>query len=110
MTHDTVRDYRKFMKIALFVYAHLLFGGGCRRTASRWLALFSDAGHRFSDLLPLLLSLGTMTLALQLPTKERTVWLPPWGDLRSVHQLPAVDRGACRYPDKRIQPNPELRV
>ena len=36
------------------------------------LALISDAGHMFSDLLSLLLSLGAMTLALQLPTKERT--------------------------------------
>jgi cobalt-zinc-cadmium efflux system protein len=36
------------------------------------LALISDAGHMFSDLLALLLSLGAMTLALQLPTKGRT--------------------------------------
>jgi cobalt-zinc-cadmium efflux system protein len=36
------------------------------------LALISDAGHMFSDALSLVLSLGAMTLALQLPTRERT--------------------------------------
>jgi cobalt-zinc-cadmium efflux system protein len=36
------------------------------------LALISDAGHMFSDVLALLLSLGALKLAAQLPTKERT--------------------------------------
>jgi cobalt-zinc-cadmium efflux system protein len=36
------------------------------------LALVSDAGHMFSDVLALLLSLGAITLATRLPTKERT--------------------------------------
>jgi cobalt-zinc-cadmium efflux system protein len=72
MTHDNVRDYRKSMKIAFFItFAFLLveIAGGL---LSGSLALISDAGHMFSDLLALLLSLGAMTLAFQLPTKERT--------------------------------------
>jgi len=72
MTHDTVRDYRRPMKIALIitlVFFLLEVAGGL---LSGSLALISDAGHMFSDLLSLLLSLGAMTLALQLPTKERT--------------------------------------
>jgi cobalt-zinc-cadmium efflux system protein len=72
MTHDNVRDYRKSMKIAFFItFAFLLveIAGGL---LSGSLALISDAGHMFSDVLALLLSLGAMTLALQLPTKERT--------------------------------------
>ena len=72
MTHDTVRDYRKSMKIALFITLGLLTRGDSRGLLSGSLALISDAGHMFSDLLSLLLSLGAMTLALQLPTKERT--------------------------------------
>jgi cobalt-zinc-cadmium efflux system protein len=36
------------------------------------LALVSDAGHMFSDLLALLLSLGAITLAARLPSPERT--------------------------------------
>jgi cobalt-zinc-cadmium efflux system protein len=36
------------------------------------LALISDAGHMLSDVLALLLSLGALTLAAQLPTKQRT--------------------------------------
>jgi cobalt-zinc-cadmium efflux system protein len=72
MTHDTVRDYRKSMKIALFitiVFFLVEIAGGL---LSGSLALISDAGHMFSDVLSLVLSLGAMTLALQLPTKERT--------------------------------------
>lgn len=72
MTHDTVRDYRKSMNIALsitFVFLLVEIIGGL---LSGSLALISDAGHMFSDVLVLILSLGAMTLALQLPTKERT--------------------------------------
>jgi cobalt-zinc-cadmium efflux system protein len=60
------------MKIALiitFIFFLVEVAGGL---LSGSLALISDAGHMFSDLLSLLLSLGAMTLALQLPTKERT--------------------------------------
>jgi cobalt-zinc-cadmium efflux system protein len=60
------------MKIALiitFIFFLVEVAGGL---ISGSLALISDAGHMFSDLLSLLLSLGAMTLALQLPTKERT--------------------------------------
>ena len=72
MTHDTVRDYRKSMKIALFITLVFLLVEIVGGLLSGSLALISDAGHMFSDLLSLLLSLGAMTLALQLPTKERT--------------------------------------
>ena len=72
MTHDTVRDYRKSMKIALFVTFVFLLVEIAGGLISGSLALISDAGHMFSDVLALLLSLGAMTLALQLPTKERT--------------------------------------
>jgi cobalt-zinc-cadmium efflux system protein len=72
MITDNVRDYRKSMKIALiitFIFFLVEVAGGL---LSGSLALISDAGHMFSDLLSLILSLGAMTLALQLPTKERT--------------------------------------
>jgi len=72
MTHDTVRDYRKSMKIALFITLIFFLVEVAGGLLSGSLALISDAGHMFSDLLSLLLSLGAMTLALQLPTKERT--------------------------------------
>ena len=70
--HGAGRDYRRSMKIALvitFIFFLVEVAGGL---LSGSLALISDAGHMFSDLLSLLLSLGAMTLALQLPTKERT--------------------------------------
>jgi cobalt-zinc-cadmium efflux system protein len=72
MTHDTVRDYRKSMKIALFITVVFLLVEIIGGLLSGSLALISDAGHMFSDVLALILSLGAMTLALQLPTKERT--------------------------------------
>jgi len=72
MTTDTVRDYRKSMKIALFITLIFFLVEVAGGLLSGSLALISDAGHMFSDLLSLLLSLGAMTLALQLPTKERT--------------------------------------
>lgn len=72
MTHDTVRDYRKSMKIALFITSAFFLVEIAGGLLSGSLALISDAGHMFSDLLALVLSLGAMTLALQLPTKERT--------------------------------------
>jgi cobalt-zinc-cadmium efflux system protein len=72
MTHDTVRDYRKSMKIALIITLVFLLVEIAGGLLSGSLALISDAGHMFSDVLSLVLSLGAMTLALQLPTKERT--------------------------------------
>ena len=72
MTNDTVRDYRKSMKIALFITLVFFLVEVAGGLLSGSLALISDAGHMFSDLLALILSLGAMTLALQLPTKERT--------------------------------------
>ncbi|MCX6691502.1 MAG: cation diffusion facilitator family transporter [Methanoregula sp.] len=72
MTLETVRDYRKSMKIALFITFVFFLVEVTGGLLSGSLALISDAGHMFSDLLSLLLSLGAMTLALQLPTKERT--------------------------------------
>jgi cobalt-zinc-cadmium efflux system protein len=72
MTQDTIRDYRKSLKIALIitiVFFLVEIAGGL---LSGSLALLSDAGHMFSDVLSLVLSLGAMTLALQVPTKERT--------------------------------------
>jgi cobalt-zinc-cadmium efflux system protein len=72
MTHDTIGDYRKSMKIALIITVVFLFVEIAGGLFSGSLALLSDAGHMFSDVLSLVLSLGAMTLALQLPTKERT--------------------------------------
>ncbi|RPI38931.1 MAG: cation transporter [Methanoregulaceae archaeon] len=72
MTHDTIRDYRKSMKIALIITLVFFLVEVAGGLLSGSLALISDAGHMFSDLLSLILSLGAMTLALQLPTKERT--------------------------------------
>ena len=68
----TGRDYRRAMKIALVITSVFFIVEIAGGLLSGSLALLSDAGHMFSDLLSLLLSLGAMTLALQLPTKERT--------------------------------------
>jgi cobalt-zinc-cadmium efflux system protein len=72
MTQDTSRDYRKSMKTALFITLVFLLVEIVGGLLSGSLALISDAGHMFSDALSLVLSLGAMTLALQLPTRERT--------------------------------------
>lgn len=60
------------MKWALVITIAFLFVEIAGGLISGSLALLSDAGHMFSDLLSLLLSIGAMTLALQLPTRERT--------------------------------------
>jgi cobalt-zinc-cadmium efflux system protein len=60
------------MKIALLITSVFFLVEVAGGLLSGSLALISDAGHMFSDLLSLLLSIGAMTLALQLPTKERT--------------------------------------
>ena len=72
MTQDTIRDYRKSLKIALFITTLFFLVEIAGGLISGSLALLSDAGHMFSDVLSLVLSLGAMTLALQVPTKERT--------------------------------------
>ena len=71
-TQTTGRDYRKSMKIALFITFIFFLVEVAGGLLSGSLALISDAGHMFSDILSLLLSLGAMALALQLPTKDRT--------------------------------------
>ncbi len=66
------RDYRGSLKIALVitvVFFVIEVAGGF---ISGSLALLSDAGHMFSDVLSLLLSFTALTLARQIPTKERT--------------------------------------
>jgi len=66
------RDFKKSLQLALVITALFfiieLVGG----LISGSLALVSDAGHMFSDVLALLLSLGAITLAARLPTRERT--------------------------------------
>lgn len=72
MIHEPVPDERRSMKWALVITTAFLFVEIAGGLISGSLALLSDAGHMFSDLLSLLLSIGAMTLALQLPTRERT--------------------------------------
>ncbi len=71
MVH-THRDFKKPLQLALvitFLFFLVELAGGL---ISGSLALVSDAGHMFSDVLALLLSLGAITLAARLPSKERT--------------------------------------
>lgn len=71
MVH-THRDYKKNLQLALvitFLFFMVELAGGL---LSGSLALVSDAGHMFSDVLALILSLGAISLAARLPTKERT--------------------------------------
>jgi len=71
MAHEH-RDDAKSLKIALVITTLFLLvelGGGL---VSGSLALVSDAGHMFSDVLAFLLSLGAITLAARLPTKSQT--------------------------------------
>ncbi len=71
MVH-TPRDFKKPLQLALvitFLFFIIELVGGL---VSGSLALVSDAGHMFSDVLALLLSLGAITLAARLPYKERT--------------------------------------
>ncbi|MFA6224602.1 MAG: cation diffusion facilitator family transporter [Methanoregula sp.] len=74
MVH-THRDFKKPLQLALVIttlfFIIELVGG----LISGSLALVSDAGHVFSDVLALLLSLGAITLASRLPSKERTYGL-----------------------------------
>jgi cobalt-zinc-cadmium efflux system protein len=66
------RDDTRSLKIALVITTLFLLvelGGGL---VSGSLALVSDAGHMFSDVLAFVLSLGAITLAARLPTKDQT--------------------------------------
>jgi len=68
----THRDDKRSLEIALVITTIFLLvelGGGL---AAGSLALVSDAGHMFSDVLAFLLSLGAITLAARLPTKQQT--------------------------------------
>ena len=71
MAHEH-RDFTRSLQIALVITTIFLVVELAGGLISGSLALVSDAGHMFSDALSLLLSLGAITLARRLPTKERT--------------------------------------
>ena len=71
MAHEH-RDFTRSLQIALGITTIFLVVELAGGLISGSLALVSDAGHMFSDALALLLSLGAITLARRLPTKERT--------------------------------------
>ncbi|HTY15580.1 MAG TPA: cation diffusion facilitator family transporter [Methanoregulaceae archaeon] len=66
------RNYQKSLRIALFITALFFVVELAGGFLSGSLALVSDAGHMFSDILALILSLGAMALASRLPTKDQT--------------------------------------
>ena len=66
------RDNAHSLKIALVITVLFLLVELAGGIVSGSLALVSDAGHMFSDVLSLILSLAAISLAAQLPTKERT--------------------------------------
>ena len=70
MVH-THRDYKKNLQLALIITVLFFLVELAGGLISGSLALVSDAGHMFSDVLALLLSLGAITLASRLPTGER---------------------------------------
>jgi cobalt-zinc-cadmium efflux system protein len=72
MEQQQPRDYRRSLKIALAITIIFLLVEIAGGFVSGSLALLSDAGHMFSDVLSLLLSLAAITIATQLPTKART--------------------------------------
>lgn len=71
MVH-THRDATRSLQLALAITALFFLIELAGGLVSGSLALVSDAGHMFSDVLALILSLGAITLAARLPTKERT--------------------------------------
>ena len=71
MVH-THRNFKKPLQLALVITALFFIIELAGGLFSGSLALVSDAGHMFSDVLALLLSLGAIALAARLPTKERT--------------------------------------
>jgi len=66
------RDYTRSLKIALLITTIFLLVELAGGLIAGSLALVSDAGHMFSDVLAFILSLGAMTLATRLPTKQQT--------------------------------------
>jgi len=66
------RDYTRSLKIALVITTVFLLVELAGGLIAGSLALVSDAGHMFSDVLAFILSLGAMTLAARLPTKQQT--------------------------------------
>ncbi|HWQ68176.1 MAG TPA: cation diffusion facilitator family transporter [Methanospirillum sp.] len=72
--HANHTDIRR-LKIALLITAFFLLVEIIGGYLSGSLALISDAGHMFSDLLSLILSLGAMILATRVATKEKTYGL-----------------------------------
>ncbi len=71
MAHEH-HDFKKSLQIALVITTIILVVELAGGLISGSLALVSDAGHMFSDALSLLLSLGAITLARRLPTKDQT--------------------------------------
>ncbi len=66
------RDYKKSLQIALVITTLFLLVELAGGLIAGSLALVSDAGHMFSDVLAFILSLGAITLAARLPTKQQT--------------------------------------
>jgi len=66
------RDERRSLTIAIAITAAFLVVEVAGGLLAGSLALLSDAGHMFSDVLALVLSLAAIVLAQELPTKERT--------------------------------------
>ena len=62
MVH-TYRDFKKSLQLALIITALFFIVELAGGLISGSLALVSDAGHMFSDVLALLLSLGAITIA-----------------------------------------------
>lgn len=97
MVH-THRDFKKPLQSALIItslFFVIELAGGL---ISGSLALVSGTGHMFSDGLTLLLSLGAITLAARLPTKERIYGVYAGGDLCRLYQFPAADGSECDHP------------
>lgn len=69
---DVHRDYRQSLQIALVITSLFLLVELAGGLIAGSLALVSDAGHMFSDVLTFILSLGAITLAARLPTKQQT--------------------------------------
>ena len=67
---DISRLHLAILITAIFLFVEIIGG-----FVSGSLALVSDAGHMFSDLLSLILSLGAMILATRVATKEKTYGL-----------------------------------
>jgi len=71
MAHEHRTD-RRSLQIALVITTMFLLVELVGGLVAGSLALVSDAGHMFSDVLAFILSLGAITLATRLPTKQQT--------------------------------------